>query len=163
MNYDEALREAREREGKREISDQAARALCAAWQSSGTVGSKIAAAATGAWTAPMPKDRLDAFHDDLHATFISSINTFTEQLSSDDQLVWGMLATWAANGPDLDADPKPGRFRVIYVNPNGDRELHGTYHTWQQAHEEQVDRKLFHTDTDGSKWLVVDHMGREWS
>lgn len=98
MNYDEAVAECREREGWREISNRAALALCAAWQSPGTTGWTLAAVASCAWSSESLRDRrqsrLSEFHEDLWRTFRNY------PPHSEESLVWGALATWAMHGDD---------------------------------------------------------------
>ena len=105
LKYDEAIAEAREREGKRELSDAAALTLCAAWHSSGTVGRYLAAVSTGAWspeslTVQDEDDtritRGDEFRTDLYETFRGATK------DSEEMLVWSMLGTWSMNGGDND-------------------------------------------------------------
>ena len=106
MNYDAAVAECRERLGKREISDEAARTLCAAWASPGSVGSALAAVATGAWKNselvacktydPSNRDKLTEFRDDLHRTF----SDYRVSEGAEQTLIWEALATWACNGAD---------------------------------------------------------------
>lgn len=107
MKYDDAVAECRERYGVREISDDAAIALCQAWMSGGTVGRYLAAVGTGSWTPESLRQPLtvaaDEEHttrghyvlDDLHATF-HNIATGDD----DNMVVWSMLATWVTNGGD---------------------------------------------------------------
>ena len=113
MNYGAAVAECRERLGKREISDDAAIALCAAWASPGHTGWAspghtgwaLAAVATGAWTGAElaacndspdadSRDKLTEFRDDLYRTF------GTSEQGSEEMIIWGALATWACNGAD---------------------------------------------------------------
>ncbi len=104
MNYNAAVVECRERLGKREISDDAAIALCAAWASPGHTGWTLAAVATGAWKNselvacktydPNNRDKLTEFRDDLYRTF------GTSEQGSEEMIIWGALATWACNGAD---------------------------------------------------------------
>lgn len=90
-----AIRQVRESVGVREISPAVAVTIASWWQSSGTVGSTLAAFATGCMV-----DR-DALLDDIHATrmtegyFDQSGSPFARGLmSEDDRTALDMLSTF---------------------------------------------------------------------
>lgn len=105
MRYYDAVAECRACSGKREISDEAARALCAAWQSFGSTGNCLAAVASGAWPPESLRDeyvdgdrreseRGRSFRDDLWCTFHGALP------SSEGMIVYSALGTWSMHGED---------------------------------------------------------------
>ena len=97
MRYADAVLQALLRQGEREISDDAARAIAAAWQSPGTIGCELAAVATGAWVRS--RESIAALLDDIATTR----QIGGAWVSAEDSVALDMLATWAMNGGESDA------------------------------------------------------------
>lgn len=113
LYYEDALAQARERAGKREISDAAALALTAAWYAPNVPA--MVAVATQAWSPESLSDpdwpskvgradeeesesRGEAFRDDLYRTFKDE----DQREDSEPMIVWSALGTWSMNGGDND-------------------------------------------------------------
>lgn len=103
LHYDEALAQARERAGNREISDAAALTLTAAWYTLNVPA--MVAVATGTWspesiTSDEGSDgtRGEQFRDDLYLTFKDE----DTREDSEPMIVWSALGTWSINGGDND-------------------------------------------------------------
>lgn len=97
MSYAEALQQAQAREGSAEITDAAARALCAELTAGGDYpGSLLRLVATGRLGAPMTQAQTGPFHDEL-------FQVFGQSTDAAERTVWGMLATWAMNGAGPEA------------------------------------------------------------
>jgi hypothetical protein len=105
LSYDEALTQARERMGNRELSDAAALTLTAAWYAPNLPA--MVAVATQVWSpdslvtdegSDTIASRGEQFRDDLYR----SLGNAVHHDDSEEMLVWSMLGTWSMNGGDND-------------------------------------------------------------
>lgn len=104
LSYDEALTQAKEREGQRELSDAAAITLTAAWYAPSVPA--MVAVATQTWSpeslisdqgTDTIASRGEMFRDDLWRTFKDEAAGENEAM-----IVWSALGTWSMNGGDND-------------------------------------------------------------
>ena len=105
LSYDEALTQARERRGNRELSDAAAITLTAAWYAPSVPA--MVAVATQTWSpeslvtdegTDTLAPRGEQYREDLWRTFKDE----DTREDSEPMIVWSALGTWSMNGGDND-------------------------------------------------------------